>query len=81
MSLTLAAVLVGGYLLTLVIVLVFVISLGRAAKVADEQEAKRRRAEGSRRRRRGGPTIRSGHPASGVLASSTGERHMRRPLV
>jgi hypothetical protein len=57
MSLTLAAFLVGGYLLTLVIVLVFVISLGRAAKVADEQEARHRRAEALRRRRGGGPSI------------------------
>lgn len=77
MSLTLAALLVGGYLLTLVLVLVFVISLGRAAKVADEQEAKHRRAEASRRRRDGGPSILAGRPAKGVLASSAAERRPR----
>lgn len=55
MTLALASLLGGGYLLALGFVLLFAVALGRAAKHFDEAELRHRRAEASRRRLRGLP--------------------------
>ena len=63
MSLTLVLIAIGGYLLAMMVALLFGMSLGRVAKDYDEREERHRRAEAQRRarRRRVAPAIARGH--------------------